>query len=143
MTERDGPRYDPHGARLVYAQIADDIAGKIARGVYTERIPSLDGIVQEYGCARMTARRAVPAAGPGPGRDRPGERLVRHQPLTRFPPASARGDPVTETVHIMRFACDSDRHGVDGSTSEHGMLRPLLCCRWDANGVRDARDRRR
>lgn len=59
MTERDGPRYDPHGVKLVYAQIADDIEGKIARGVYTERIPSLDGIVQEYGCARMTARRAV------------------------------------------------------------------------------------
>jgi len=59
MTERDGPVFDPRGAKLVYVQIADDIADRITRGIYAERIPSLGEITDEYGCARMTARRAV------------------------------------------------------------------------------------
>lgn len=59
--ERDEPRFPPKGPRLVYVQIADDIAEKIERGVYLPGcpIPSLDALTEEYGAARMTARRAV------------------------------------------------------------------------------------
>jgi GntR family transcriptional regulator len=55
------PRFDPAGRKLVYVQIADDIAAKIASGSYQaeQRLPSLSDLAEEYGAARMTARRAV------------------------------------------------------------------------------------
>jgi GntR family transcriptional regulator len=56
-----GPRFDPKGPRLVYVLIADDIAAKIAAGVYQaeQRLPSETELAAEYGTARMTVRRAV------------------------------------------------------------------------------------
>lgn len=61
MPEQPPPRFDPHGRKLVYVQIADDIAGKIASGAYPaeSRLRSLSDLAEEYGAARMTARRAV------------------------------------------------------------------------------------
>lgn len=61
MTERDGPRYDPKGPRLVYVQIADDIEAKIASGAYLpgNPLPGLTALTEEYGAARMTIRRAI------------------------------------------------------------------------------------
>lgn len=62
MTDEETPkRFDPSGPELVYVQIADDIAGKIARGEYQPdaRLPSEIDLAAEYGAARMTVRRAV------------------------------------------------------------------------------------
>lgn len=63
MTYRggDGPRFDPRGFRLVYMQIADDIAAKIADGTLPpeSRLPSMTDLAAEYGAARMTVRRAI------------------------------------------------------------------------------------
>ena len=44
-----------------YEQIAADIAGKIRAGEYPPgaRLPSLTGIVQEWGVAKVTAVRAL------------------------------------------------------------------------------------
>lgn len=52
---------DPTGPVPVYVQIADDIAGQIARGEISPntRIPSETAIQQTYGVARETARHAV------------------------------------------------------------------------------------
>jgi len=61
MPERDNPRFDPRGRRLVYVQIADEIAARIEDGTYPpeSRLPALEQIAVEYGTARMTARRAI------------------------------------------------------------------------------------
>lgn len=58
---REQPRFDPHGRRLVYMQIADDIAAKITSGEYQpeQRLPNLSDLSEDYGAARMTIRRAV------------------------------------------------------------------------------------
>jgi DNA-binding GntR family transcriptional regulator len=55
------PRFDPAGPGLVYVQIADDVAAKIARGELAAgaRLPGEDDMADEYGAARMTVRRAV------------------------------------------------------------------------------------
>lgn len=62
MTGHDsGPRFDPHGPRLVYTLIADDIAAKVADGTYAaeQRLPSEAELAEWYGTARMTVRRAI------------------------------------------------------------------------------------
>ena len=60
MTERDGPRFDPRGRNLVYVEIAEDLAAKIADGTYPAdgRLPSVADLVYEYGAARETVRKA-------------------------------------------------------------------------------------
>ncbi|MFC6019553.1 GntR family transcriptional regulator [Plantactinospora solaniradicis] len=52
---------DPDGPVPVYQQVADVLAGRIAKGdlVPHRPIPSEAAIVQEFGVARGTARRAV------------------------------------------------------------------------------------
>lgn len=52
---------DHEGGRPVYAQIADLVAAKIAAGelVVDRPIPSEARLADEYGVARLTARRAV------------------------------------------------------------------------------------
>jgi GntR family transcriptional regulator len=54
-------RFDPKGPRLVYVQIADDIAAQIERGdlVPGARLPGEAALAEEYGAARMTVRRAI------------------------------------------------------------------------------------
>ena len=44
-----------------YAQLADLLRQRIARGVWTlgQRLPTLDAMVEEYGVARVTVRQAV------------------------------------------------------------------------------------
>jgi DNA-binding GntR family transcriptional regulator len=61
MVERDQPRFDPRGMELVYVQLADDVAAAIDRGDYQpgDRLPSEGELADRYGCARMTARRAI------------------------------------------------------------------------------------
>lgn len=62
MTGDDsGPRFDPKGPGLVYMLIADDIAARIASGIYAadQRLPAEAELAAEYGTARMTVRRAV------------------------------------------------------------------------------------
>jgi GntR family transcriptional regulator len=52
---------DPEGMTPVYVQVADVIAARIARGdlVPNRPIPSETAMVQEFGIARGTVRRAV------------------------------------------------------------------------------------
>ncbi|MEW2300587.1 GntR family transcriptional regulator [Streptomyces sp. NPDC006655] len=52
---------DPMSARPLYVQLADVIAGKIASGdLAPDRpIPSENHLADEYGVARLTARRAA------------------------------------------------------------------------------------
>jgi GntR family transcriptional regulator len=52
---------DPEGMQPVYVQVADVIAARIADGdlVPNRPIPSETAMVQEFGIARGTARRAV------------------------------------------------------------------------------------
>ncbi|WLW52541.1 GntR family transcriptional regulator [Streptomyces lincolnensis] len=52
---------DPMSARPLYMQLADAIAGKIASGdLAPDRpIPSENHLADEYGVARLTARRAA------------------------------------------------------------------------------------
>lgn len=52
---------DPEGMQPVYVQVADVIAARIAHGdlVPNRPIPSETAMVQEFGIARGTARRAV------------------------------------------------------------------------------------
>ena len=52
---------DPMSARPLYAQLADAISGKIASGELApdRPIPSENHLADEYGVARLTARRAA------------------------------------------------------------------------------------
>ncbi|GAA3350017.1 hypothetical protein GCM10020358_74340 [Amorphoplanes nipponensis] len=52
---------DPEGMKPVYVQVADVIAARIGRGELAPNrpIPSETAMVQEFGIARGTARRAV------------------------------------------------------------------------------------
>jgi DNA-binding GntR family transcriptional regulator len=52
---------DPQGPIPVYRQVADILAARIASGDLSPHrpIPSESAIVQEFGIARTTARRAV------------------------------------------------------------------------------------
>lgn len=56
-----GPRFDPKGPRLVYVQIADEIAAMIHDGTLApeSRLPSEAALAEEYGTARNTAARAI------------------------------------------------------------------------------------
>ncbi|MER5789957.1 GntR family transcriptional regulator [Streptomyces sp. NPDC001980] len=60
-TEESMTPLDPMSARPLYVQLADVIAGKIASGdLAPDRpIPSENHLADEYGVARLTARRAA------------------------------------------------------------------------------------
>ncbi|MFD8721884.1 GntR family transcriptional regulator [Streptomyces sp. NPDC059629] len=60
-TEEPMTPLDPMSARPLYVQLADVIAGKIASGdLAPDRpIPSENHLADEYGVARLTARRAA------------------------------------------------------------------------------------
>ncbi|MGI5426772.1 GntR family transcriptional regulator [Streptomyces sp. CA-179760] len=60
-TEASKPSLDPMSARPLYMQLADVIAGKIASGELApdRPIPSENHLADEYGVARLTARRAA------------------------------------------------------------------------------------
>ena len=60
-TEKPKATLDPMSARPLYAQLADVIAGKIASGEFApdRPIPSENHLADEYGVARLTARRAA------------------------------------------------------------------------------------
>ena len=55
------PTLDPMSARPLYVQLADVIAGKIESGELApdRPIPSENHLADEYGVARLTARRAA------------------------------------------------------------------------------------
>ncbi|GAA2318622.1 hypothetical protein GCM10010234_76120 [Streptomyces hawaiiensis] len=59
--EASKPTLDPISARPLYMQLADVIAGKIASGELApdRPIPSENHLADEYGVARLTARRAA------------------------------------------------------------------------------------
>ncbi|MET9391654.1 GntR family transcriptional regulator [Streptomyces sp. NPDC006624] len=63
MSDNDASKtpLDPMSARPLYVQLADVIAGKIASGelVPDRPIPSENHLADEYGVARLTARRAA------------------------------------------------------------------------------------
>lgn len=60
-TEQPKATLDPMSARPLYVQLADVIAGKIASGELApdRPIPSENHLAQEYGVARLTARRTA------------------------------------------------------------------------------------
>ncbi|MFI6809316.1 GntR family transcriptional regulator [Streptomyces luteogriseus] len=59
--EASKPTLDPMSARPLYVQLADVIARKIASGELApdRPIPSENHLADEYGVARLTARRAA------------------------------------------------------------------------------------
>ncbi len=61
MTEHEGPRFAPRGRRLVYVQIADELARRIEDGTYPAegRLPAELDLVAEFGSSRESVRRAV------------------------------------------------------------------------------------
>jgi GntR family transcriptional regulator len=61
MSDDDRPRFDPHGAELVYVLIADDVAAQITAGTLAPgaRLMGEADMAEHYGVAKMTARRAV------------------------------------------------------------------------------------
>jgi DNA-binding GntR family transcriptional regulator len=63
MSDKAEPKatLDPMSARPLYLQLADVIAGKIASGELApdRPIPSENHLAEEYGVARLTARRAA------------------------------------------------------------------------------------
>lgn len=63
MSETEEPKttLDPMSARPLYVQLADVIAGKIESGELApdRPIPSENHLADEYGVARLTARRAA------------------------------------------------------------------------------------
>ena len=63
MSDMEQPKavLDPMSARPLYAQLADVIAGKIASGELApdRPIPSENHLAEEYGVARLTARRTA------------------------------------------------------------------------------------
>ncbi|WP_030682949.1 GntR family transcriptional regulator [Streptomyces cellulosae] len=63
MSETEQPKttLDPMSARPLYVQLADVIAGKIESGELApdRPIPSENHLADEYGVARLTARRAA------------------------------------------------------------------------------------
>ncbi|MDX3522652.1 GntR family transcriptional regulator [Streptomyces scabiei] len=63
MSDMEQPKavLDPMSARPLYVQLADVIAGKIASGelVPDRPIPSENHLAEEYGVARLTARRTA------------------------------------------------------------------------------------
>lgn len=60
-TEETKPTLDPMSARPLYVQLADVIAKKIQSGELTpdRPIPSENHLAEEYGVARLTARRTA------------------------------------------------------------------------------------
>ncbi|MEU2179637.1 GntR family transcriptional regulator [Streptomyces thermolilacinus] len=63
MSDTEGTKalLDPMSARPLYVQLADIIAGKIESGELApdRPIPSENHLADEYGVARLTARRAA------------------------------------------------------------------------------------
>ncbi|MFJ9732974.1 GntR family transcriptional regulator [Streptomyces sp. NPDC101171] len=60
-TEESKPALDPMSARPLYIQLADVIAKQIATGKLApdRPIPSENHLAEEYGVARLTARRTA------------------------------------------------------------------------------------
>ncbi|MGX1270944.1 GntR family transcriptional regulator [Streptomyces phaeoluteigriseus] len=60
-TQEPNTTLDPMSARPLYVQLADVIAGKIEAGELApdRPIPSENHLAEEYGVARLTARRAA------------------------------------------------------------------------------------
>ncbi|MFK4099666.1 GntR family transcriptional regulator [Streptomyces sp. NPDC019531] len=60
-TEEPDTTLDPMSARPLYVQLADAVARKIATGELApdRPIPSENHLAEEYGVARLTARRAA------------------------------------------------------------------------------------
>lgn len=50
---------DPDSPVLAYLQVADDLAGRIARGELSGRMPAERDLASEYGVAYGTIRRAM------------------------------------------------------------------------------------
>ena len=92
MTEHEGPRFPPHGRKLVYMAIADEIAARIEDGTYPPdgRLPAELEFVAEFGCSRESVRRAMvelrergwieTVKGKGSFVTRPEERAVKAPP---------------------------------------------------------------
>lgn len=61
MPDRDSPRFDPRGRKLVFMQIADVLAARIEDGTYPPdgRLPAEPELVAEFGAARESVRRAI------------------------------------------------------------------------------------
>lgn len=59
--DEDMPVIDPHGRELVYVQVADHIAGRIASGKLAPgaRLLAERDMADEYGVSVASARRAV------------------------------------------------------------------------------------
>lgn len=59
--DETGPWFDPRGRRLVYMQIADELARRIADGTYPPdgRLPAELDLAAEFGASRESVRRAV------------------------------------------------------------------------------------
>lgn len=60
MNQHEGPRFPPRGRKLVYVQIADELAKRIEQGVYPPegRLPAELDIMAEFGSSRESVRRA-------------------------------------------------------------------------------------
>jgi len=58
---KDRPRIDPHGPKLIYVQVADDIEARITSGELRPgaRLPAERDLAVEYGVAYDTVRRAA------------------------------------------------------------------------------------
>lgn len=61
MPEREQPRFNPRGRKLVFMQIADVLAARITDGTYPPdgRLPAEPELVAEFGAARESVRRAI------------------------------------------------------------------------------------
>lgn len=59
--DETGPWFDPRGRRLVYMQIADELARRIEDGTYPPdgRLPAELDLAAEFGASRESVRRAV------------------------------------------------------------------------------------
>ena len=61
MTGHQEPRFPPRGRKLVYVQLADELAKRIEDGIYPPegRLPAELDLVAEFGASRESVRRAV------------------------------------------------------------------------------------
>ena len=61
MTQHEGPRFPPGTRKLVYVQVADEIAKRIENGIYPPegKLPAELDFVAEFGCSRESVRRAM------------------------------------------------------------------------------------
>jgi GntR family transcriptional regulator len=61
VNEDERPRFPPRGRKLVYVQIADELARRIQDGTYPPegRLPAELDLVAEFGSSRESVRSAV------------------------------------------------------------------------------------